>query len=46
MAKGDDIQERLIDFAVSIIQLADKLPKTTAGRHIVGQLLRIGKNNQ
>ena len=42
MAKGDDIQERLIDFAVSIIQLADKLPKTTAGRHIAGQILRSG----
>jgi len=42
MAKGDDIQERLIGFAVSIIQLADKLPKTTAGRHIAGQILRSG----
>ena len=42
MAKGDDIQERLINFAVSIIQLADKLPKTTAGRHIAGQILRSG----
>jgi len=25
MAKGDDIQERLLDFAVRIIQLATKL---------------------
>ena len=42
MAKGDDIQERLIDFAVSIIQLTTKLPKSSAGKHIAGQLLRSG----
>jgi len=42
MAKGDDIQERLIDFAVSIIQLTTKLPKFSAGKHIAGQILRSG----
>ena len=42
MAKGDDIQERLIDFAVSIIQLSDKLPKIKSARHIAGQILRSG----
>jgi four helix bundle protein len=42
MAKGDDIQERLIDFAVSIIQLTTKLPQSSAGKHIAGQLLRSG----
>ena len=42
MAKGDDIQERLIDFAVSIIQLTTKLPKSSAGKHIAGKLLRSG----
>ena len=42
MAKGDDIQERLINFAVDIIGITSKLPKTTAGRHIAGQLLRSG----
>ena len=42
MAKGDNIQERLIDFAVSIIQLTTKLPKTLAGKHIAGQILRSG----
>ena len=42
MAKGDDIQERVIDFAVSIIRLTSKLPQTLAGRHIAGQLLRSG----
>lgn len=42
MAKGDDIEERLIDFAVKIVKLCDHLPKTPAGRHIAGQLLRSG----
>ena len=42
MAKGDDIQERLIDFAVSNIQLTTKLPKSSAGKHIAGQILRSG----
>ena len=42
MAKGDDIEERLIDFAVRIIKLCENLPKTRAGNHIAGQLLRSG----
>jgi len=42
MAKGDDIQERLINFAVVIIKLSSSLPGTQAGRHVSGQLLRSG----
>jgi four helix bundle protein len=42
MTKGDDIQERLIAFAVMIIQLCAEFPKGTIGRHISGQLLRSG----
>ncbi len=42
MAKGDDIEERLVDFAVQIIRLCEQLPGSTAGRHIAGQLLRSG----
>ncbi len=42
MANGDDILERLIDFAVSIIQLTTKLPKSSAGKHIAGQILLSG----
>ena len=42
MAKGDDIEKRLVDFAVRIISLCGHLPKTQAGRHISGQLLRSG----
>jgi four helix bundle protein len=42
MAKGDNIQERLIDFAVRIIKLTSSLPSTPGGKHIAGQLLRSG----
>ena len=42
MAKGDDIQDRLIDFAVKVMELCDGLPKTFAGRHVGEQLLRAG----
>jgi four helix bundle protein len=42
VAKGDDIQERLIDFASDVIQFTSRLPKTPAGKHIAGQLLRSG----
>jgi four helix bundle protein len=42
MAKGDDIQERMIDFAVAAIKLCGKLPQTKAGEHMAGQLLRSG----
>ncbi len=40
--KADELQERLIDFAVRTIRLSSKLPKTLAGRHIGGQILRSG----
>jgi four helix bundle protein len=42
MTKGDDIQERLIDLAVSIVKFTTKLPKSSIGRHVSGQLLRSG----
>jgi len=42
MAKGDNIEERLIAFAVAIIQICSELPKGVAGRHIAGQLMRSG----
>lgn len=42
MAKGDDIEARLIEFAVRIVKLSDSLPKTYAGRHLANQLLRSG----
>ncbi|MBM2841482.1 MAG: four helix bundle protein [Bacteroidetes bacterium] len=42
MAKGDDIQERLLNFAVNTISVCGLLPKTDVGKHIAGQLLRCG----
>jgi len=41
-AKANEIEERLIDFAVRIIRLADSLPKSAVGNHIAKQLLRSG----
>src|SRR5206468_11294130 len=32
----------LIDFAVRIVNLSSRLPKTPAGKHIAGQILRSG----
>jgi four helix bundle protein len=40
--KANSLEERLIQFAVSIISLSNKLPKTHAGKHISGQILRSG----
>ena len=34
--------ERLIDFAVRIIHLANALPKSKIGNHISGQMIRSG----
>jgi len=42
MAKKFDLNERLIEFAVKIIDVAEALPKTFAGNHIAGQLVRSG----
>ena len=41
-AAAKQLEERLIDFAVRIIKLANALPDTPAGRHISGQILRSG----
>ena len=40
--KDFNLEDRLIDFAVRIIQLAESLPKTKAGKHISRQLIRCG----
>ncbi|MBK7383207.1 MAG: four helix bundle protein [Flavobacteriales bacterium] len=37
-----DLEERLIDFAVLIIDLEEALPSTKAANHLGGQLLRSG----
>jgi four helix bundle protein len=40
--KGEDIEERLLDFAVRVGKSIDALPDTRLGRHIAGQLVRSG----
>ena len=40
--KEFNLEDRLIDFAVRVIQLSDSLPKTKLGKHIAGQLIRCG----
>ncbi len=42
MTRQYDLENRLIDYAVSIIQLVDSLPKTKSANHLGGQLLRSG----
>ena len=40
--RADELEERLIDFAVRIIKLSASLPRTPAGKHVAGQILRCG----
>jgi len=42
MGRGDDIEERLIDFAVAVVKLVMKLPNHKIGEHLVNQLGRSG----
>src|SRR5262245_58061864 len=41
-SKAAELEECLINFAVRIIKLSASLPKTPAGKHIAGQILRSG----
>lgn len=40
--KGDDLLERLLDFAARVGKVVDALPETRMGRHIAGQFVRCG----
>ena len=40
--KGHDLSDRLLNFAVRVIRLVAALPKSQAGKHVGGQLLRSG----
>ena len=40
--KKFDLHERLIDFAVEIINITDNLKATKAGNHLSGQIVRSG----
>jgi four helix bundle protein len=37
-----DLEDRLLEFAVNVVELTESLPNTRAGNHIAGQLLRCG----
>ena len=38
----EEMEERLIEFASRVIDLAEALPKTAAAKHLGGQILRSG----
>jgi four helix bundle protein len=37
-----DLEDRLLNFAVDVVELTESLPSTRAGNHVAGQLLRCG----
>ena len=37
-----DLEDRLLDFSVRIINVVEALPNTRSGNHIAGQLIRCG----
>ena len=41
-SQANELEDRLISFAVRIIKLSARLPGTPAGKHIAGQILRSG----
>jgi|SRR6185437_3689565 len=41
-SKADELEDRLVSFAVRIVKLSASLPRTADGRHIAGQILRSG----
>jgi hypothetical protein len=41
-AAANALQRRLVSFAAKTIELAGHLPKTSAGRHVSGQILCSG----
>lgn len=42
MTKAFDLEDRLVDFAVMILNVAEQLPKTYAGNHLSNQITRSG----
>ncbi len=39
------LEDRLIDFAVLVIEIVNELPNTKAGNHLAGQLVRCGTSH-
>ena len=40
--KPPDLEDRLVDFAVRVVNVVEALPDSKAGNHIAGQLVRSG----
>ncbi len=40
-----DLEDRLVEFSIKIIDIVEKLPNTKAGNHIAGQLIRCGTSS-
>lgn len=38
--KHAELEDRLIDFAVTVCRIAEGLPNTRTGRHVAGQMVR------
>ena len=41
-SRNFDLQERLVEYAVRILNLVEVLPDTLTGKHVAGQLVRSG----
>ena len=41
-SRADDLEERLVQFAIAIVRLIGQLPQTFQAKHIATQLLRSG----
>jgi four helix bundle protein len=37
-----DLEDRLLEYAAEVIRLVERIPRTAAGAHVAGQLLRSG----
>ncbi len=42
MRRGEELEERLLDFAVRVGKVVDALPNSRLGRHVATQLVRSG----
>ncbi len=40
--RGEELEDRLLEFAARIGKVVDALPETRMGRHVAGQLVRSG----
>ena len=43
-SRANELEDRLINFAVGIVKLSAGLPRTPAGKHVAGQIQRSGSS--